>query len=108
MELNNIKFFANNVSALNKQAQKEETKSEERKEAEVRDNKPAEKQIAGEEVLSFMATRSVDVKVTKKVEKSQETEARIGGFMADFEAAYEEAAALGLSDEAIFAIFDKM
>ena len=57
-----------------------------------------------DDVFKFMAAKTVDV----KFESKKATENRIAGYMADFEAAYEEAAALGLSDEAIFAIFDKM
>lgn len=104
MEFNSINFVAQQTAALNKQVKKEEAKPEEKKEAEVRDNKPAETQVSGDDVFKFMAAKTVDVKVTSK----KATEDRIAGYMADFEAAYEEAAALGLSDEAIFAIFDRM
>lgn len=104
MEFNSINFVAQQTAALNKQVKKEEAKPEEKKEAEVRDNKPAEKQISGDDVFKFMAAKTVDV----KFESKKATENRIAGYMADFETAYEEAAALGLSDEAIFAIFDKM
>lgn len=107
MEFNTINFAAQQAAALNKQVKKEDAKPEDKKEAEVRDNKPAEKQVSGEDVLAFMAAKTVDVKVSKKSE-AKTTEDRIAGYMADFEAAYEEAAALGLSDDAIFAIFDKM
>lgn len=107
MEFNRINFVAQQAAALNKPVQKEDAKAEEKKEAEVRDNKPAEKQVSGEDVLAFMAAKTVDVKVTKKAD-AKTTEDRIAAYMADFEAAYDEAAALGLSDEAIFAIFDKM
>lgn len=107
MEFNRINFVAQQAAALNKPVQKEDAKAEEKKEAEVRDNKPVEKQVSGEDVLAFMAAKTVDVKVTKKAD-AKTTEDRIAGYMADFEAAYDEAAALGLSDEAIFAIFDKM
>lgn len=104
MEFNSINFVAQQTAALNKQVKKEDAKPEEKKEAEVRDNKPAENQVSGDDVFKFMAAKTVDVKVSSK----KATEDRIAGYMADFEAAYEEAAALGLSDEAIFAIFDRM
>ena len=107
MEFNKINFVAQQAATLNTQVKKEETKPEEKKEAEVRDNKPAEKQVSGDEVFAFMAAKTIDVKVAKKSEPKT-VEDRIAGYMADFEAAYEEAASLGLSDEAIMAIFDKM
>ena len=54
MEFNRINFVAQQAAALNKPVQKEDAKAEEKKEAEVRDNKPAEKQVSGEDVLAFM------------------------------------------------------
>ena len=107
MEFNKINFVAQQAATLNTQVKKEETKPEEKKEAEVRDNKHAEKQVSGDDVFAFMAAKTIDVKVAKKSEPKT-VEDRIAGYMADFEAAYEEAASLGLSDEAIMAIFDKM
>ena len=50
MEFNRINFVAQQAAALNKPVQKEDAKAEEKKEAEVRDNKPAEKQVSGEDV----------------------------------------------------------
>ena len=105
MEFNKINVFAQNAAALNK-AQNKEVAKEEEKQPEVKDNKPAEQQCTADEVFNFMAGSAVAFKA--KVNNVPAQEARIAGFMADFEAAYEEAAALGLSDEAIFAIFDKM
>lgn len=110
MELNKLNFIASQQAALNKQVKKEDAKPEEKKEAEVRDNKPAAQQVSGEDVLSFMATRSVDIRVktAKPVENGKGAEDRIAGYMANFEAAFDEAAALGLSEDAILAILDKM
>ena len=68
MEFNKINFVAQQAATLNTQVKKEETKPEEKKEAEVRDNKPAEKQVSGDEVFAFMASKTVDVKVAKKSE----------------------------------------
>ena len=107
MEFNKINFVAQQAATLNTQVKKEETKPEEKKEAEVRDNKPAEKQVSGEDILMVSPGSRVNVKGAKKSEPKT-VEDRIAGYMADFEAAYEEAASLGLSDEAIMAIFDKM
>ncbi len=106
MEFNKIGFLTQQASTLNKQFTKEENKSEEKKEADVRDNKPAEKQLSSDDVFAFMATKTFDVKVQKT--ESQTSETRVAGYMADFETAFDEAKALGLSDEAIFALFDEM
>ena len=106
MEFNKINFLAQQATTLNKQLTKEETKSEEKKEAEVRDNKPAEKQLSSDDVFSFMSVKNIDLQVSKQEPKT--TEDRIAGYMSSFETAYEEAAALGLSEDAIFAILDKM
>ena len=107
MEFNSINFVAQQAAALNKPSKKEEVKAEEKKEAEVRDNKPAEKQVAGEDVLAFMAAKNIDIKIAKPSE-SKATQDRIAGYMDDFEAALDEMTALGLSEDAIFEIFDRM
>ncbi len=110
MEFNKINFAAQQMAALNKPVKKEESKAEDKKEAEVRDNKPAEQQVSGEDVLTFMATKNIDIKVTAKkpVDGTKGAEDRIAGYMADFEAAFDEMTALGLSEDAIFEIFDRM
>ncbi len=109
MEFNSINFVAQQAAALNKPVKKEETKAEEKKEAEVRDNKPAEKQVSGEDVLTFMAAKNIDIKVTSaKPSETKATQDRIAGYMEEFEAAFDEMTALGLSEDAIFEIFDRM
>ena len=55
-----------------------------------------------------MAAKSIDFKVTAKKSEPKTSEDRIAGYMANFEAAYEEASKLGLSEEAILAILDRM
>ena len=79
---------------------------EEAKQAEVKDNKPAEQQYSADQVFNFMAGTAVVAKA--KVNDSQAQEARIGGFMADFEKAFDFAKELGLSDEAALAILDRI
>lgn len=108
MELNNINLFTQNAAALNKTAKKEDKKSETTQE-DVKDNKPAEKQLSGADVLSFMASKNIDLTVaSKKTDSTKSTEDRISGSMGDFETAYNEAAKMGLSQKAILAILDKM
>lgn len=104
MELNNIKLFAQ-AAALNK-AQEKEVVKEEKKEVEVRDNKPAEQQVEADAVLAFMAGKTVDFQA--KVGKKEGQEDRIAGFMADFEEAFAAAKELGLSDEAALKVLDRM
>lgn len=109
MELNNIKLFAQNAAALNKAQGKGEAKAEDKEHAEVRDNKPAEQQFTADDVFAYLAGSTVDFKAkVKGADKKEAQEARIAGFMADFEEAYDFAKDLGLSDEAIEKIFDRM
>jgi len=108
MEFNSINFVAQQTAALNKQVKKEDSKPQEKKESEVRDNKPAENQVSGDDVFTFMAAKTIDFKVTAKKSEPKTSEDRIAGYMANFEAAYEEASKLGLSEEAILAILDRM
>ncbi len=107
MEFNNINLFTQNAAALNKaQGNKEAKVEEEPKQAEAKDNKPAEQQYSADQVFNFMAGTAVAAKA--KVNDSQAQEARIGGFMADFEKAFDFAKELGLSDEAALAILDRI
>lgn len=107
MEFNNINLFAQNAAALNKaQGNKEVKVEEEAKQAEVKDNKPAEQQYSADQVFNFMAGSAVAAKA--KVNNASAQEARIGGFMADFEEAFNFAKELGLSDEAALAILDRI
>ena len=110
MELNNINLFAQNAAALNKAQGKEEAKKEETVQPEVRDNKPAEKQCSADDVFAFMAGTNVgfQVKVAKADKTDAAQEARIGNFMAEFEEAFDFAKSLGLSDEAAFAVIDRI
>ncbi len=110
MELNNIKLFAQNAAALNKAQGKEEVKAEEKAaQPEVRDNKPAEQQYSADDVFAYMAGTTVDFKAkVNGPDKKEGQEARIAGFMADFEEAYDFAKDLGLSDEAIEKIFERI
>ena len=108
MELNNINLFAQSAASLNKSQGKEEAKKEEKVQPEA-DNKPAAKQCSADDVFAFMAGAAVDfqAKVTKSG-KADGQEDRIAGFMADFEEAFAAAKELGLSDEAAFAILDRI
>ena len=107
MEFNNINLFTQNAAALNKaQGNKEVKVEEEAKQAEVKDNKPAEKQYSADQVFNFMAGSAVAAKA--KVNNVAAQEARIGGFMADFEEAFNFAKELGLSDEAALAILERI
>jgi len=109
MELNNIKLFAQNAAALNKAQSKEDVKAEEKAQPEVRDNKPAEQQYSADDVFAYMAGSTVDFKAkVNGADKKDGQEERIAGFMADFEEAYDFAKDLGLSDEAIEKIFDRI
>ncbi len=110
MELNKLSLFTQNAASLNKTQNAEDKKAADKApQEEVRDNKPAEKQLAGGDVLSFMASKNIDLAVTaKKTEPTKTTEDRIAGSMGDFEAAYNEAAKMGLSEKAILAILDRM
>ena len=105
MEFNKINVFTQNAAALNK-AQNKEVGKEEEKQSEVRDNKPAEQQCSADEVFNFMAGSAVAFKA--KVNNVSAQEARIGGFMADFEKAFDFAKELGLSDEAALEILDRI
>jgi hypothetical protein len=105
MEFNKINVFAQNAAALNK-AQNKEVAKEEEKQPEVKDNKPAEQQCTADEVFNFMAGSAVAFKA--KVNNVPAQEARIAGFMADFEKAFDFAKELGLSDEAALEILDRM
>lgn len=111
MELNKLSLFTQNAAALNKTQNAEDKKAADKApQEEVRDNKPAEKQVAGEDVLTFMASKNIDFAVTAKkpADAKKSPEDRIAGYMSDFESAYNEAASLGLSEDAINAILDKM
>ncbi len=109
MELNKLNLFAQNAAALNKAHGKEEVKAEEKAAAEVKDNKPAEKQYSADDVFTFLAGTTVANKVkVAKAEKPEAQEARIGGFMAEFEEAFDFAKSLGLSDEAAFAVLERI
>ena len=105
MEFNKINVFAQNAAALNK-AQNKEVAKEEEKQPEVKDNKPAEQQCTADEVFKFMAGSAVAFKA--KVNNVPAQEARIAGFMADFEKAFDFAKELGLSDEAALEILDRI
>ena len=108
MELNNINLFAQNAAALNKAQGKEEIKKEE-KQADVKDNKPAEKQCTADDVLGFLAGTSVAFKAkVAKAEKPEAQEERIGNFMAEFEEAFDFAKSLGLSDEAALQVLERI
>ncbi|MCM1266164.1 MAG: hypothetical protein NC200_08205 [Candidatus Gastranaerophilales bacterium] len=110
MELNNINLFAQNAAALNKAQGKEEVKAEEKQQqAEVRDNKPAEKQYSADQVFDYMAGSAVAFKAkVNGAERKDAVEARITNFMADFEEAFDFAKELGLSDEAALKILERM
>ncbi|MCR5264995.1 MAG: hypothetical protein K6E29_00195 [Cyanobacteria bacterium RUI128] len=110
MEFNNVNFFAQNAAALNKAQGKEEVKKEEVVQPEVKDNKPAEKQCSADDVFAFLAGSNVGfkVKVSKAEKADAAQEARIGNFMAEFEEAFDFAKSLGLSDEAAFAVIDRI
>ena len=105
MEFNKLNVFAQNAAALNK-AQNKEVAKEEEKQPEVKDNKPAEQQCTADEVFNFMAGSAVAFKA--KVNNVPAQEARIAGFMADFEKAFDFAKELGLSDEAALEILDRI
>ena len=105
MELNNIKLFAQNTQGISKTQEQNIVKEEENK-AEVKDNKPADKQVSEKEVFAYLANQAVNFKA--KVDKKDGQEARIAGFMADFEEAFGFAKELGLSDEAAFQILDRI
>ena len=86
MELNNINLFTQNAAALNKAQGKEEVKAEEKPQAEVRDNKPAEQQYSADQVFNYMNGSAVAFKARLNgAEKKEAVEARITNFMADFE-----------------------
>ncbi|GEM_PF-3680836 len=109
MELNNINLFTQNAAALNKAQAKEDYKKEETVQPEVKDNKPAAKQYSADDVLGFMAGTSVGFKAKiAKAEKPEVQEQRIGGFMAEFEEAFDFAKSLGLSDEAALAVLERI
>lgn len=109
MELNKLNLFAQNAAALNKTQGNEEAKKEEKVQAEVRDNKPAEKQCTADDVFAFLAGTNTAFKVkAAKAEKAEGQEDRIAGFMADFEEAFAAVKELGLSDEAAFAVLDRI
>ncbi len=109
MELNNINLFTQNAAALNKAQGKEEVKAEEKPQAEVRDNKPAEQQYSADQVFNYMNGSAVAFKARLNgAEKKEAVEARITNFMADFEEAFDFAKELGLSDEAAFRILERM
>lgn len=106
MELNKLNLIAN-AAAFNK-AQAKEEKKEEEVQPKV-DNKPAEKQCSADEVFSYMAGTTADFKIkVAKAGKEDGQEDRIAGFMVDFEAAFDAAKELGLSDEAAFKVLDRM
>ena len=109
MELNNINLFTQNAAALNKAQGKEEVKAEEKPQAEVRDNKPAEQQYSADQVFNYMNGSAVAFKARLNgAEKKEAVEARITNFMADFEEAFDFAKELGLSDEAAFRSLERM
>ena len=109
MELNKLNLFAQNAAALNKAHGNEEAKKEEKVQPEVKDNKPAEKQCSADDVFTFLAGSAVSFKAkVAKAGKADGQEDRIAGFMADFEEAFNAAKELGLSDEAAFAILDRI
>lgn len=107
MELNNVNLFAK--AALNNAKVSDEGKKEDKAPAEVRDNKPAEKQCSADEVFAFLAGTNVAYKVkAAKAEKADGQEDRITGFMADFEEAFAAAKELGLSDEAALKVLERI
>jgi len=107
MDFKNISLFTQNAAALTKTTKKE-AKAEEKPATETaQDNKPAT-QMSGEDILTFMASKNIDLVATKKVDSTKGAEDRVSGYMADFEAAYNEAASMGLSEKAILSILDKM
>ena len=109
MELNKLNLVAQNAASLNKSQGKEEAKADEKTAAEVKDNKPAEKQCSADDVFAFMAGSAVDFKAkVAKAGKAEGQEDRIAGFMAEFEQAFEAAKELGLSDEAAFKVLERM
>ena len=62
-----------------------------------------------DDVFAYMAGTTVDFKAkVNGPDKKEGQEARIAGFMADFEEAYDFAKDLGLSDEAIEKIFERI
>ena len=109
MELNKLNLFAQNASSVNKSKEREEHRKEEKVQAEVRDNKPAEKQCTADDVFAFLAGTNTAFKVkAAKAEKAEGQEERIAGFMADFEEAFAAVKELGLSDEAALAVLDRI
>lgn len=108
MEFNNINLFAQNAAALNKSQGVVPAKAQEKKEEEqVVDNKPAQ-QYSADEVFNYMNGSAVAFKAKVNSANTQGQEARIAGFMADFEEAFNFAKDLGLSDEAVFEILDRI
>ena len=106
MEFNNINLFTQNAAALNKvQGNKEVKVEEDKKQPEVKDNRPAQ-QYSADEVFNYMAGSAVVAKA--KVNNANAQEARIAGFMNDFEEAFNFAKELGLSDEAALAILERI
>jgi hypothetical protein len=109
MELNKLNLFAQNAAAVNKAQGKEEAKAEEKAAAEVKDNKPAEKQCSADDVFAYMAGTTVDFKAkVAKAGKADGQEDRIAGFMSEFEEAFAAAKELGLSDEAAIKVLERM
>ena len=109
MELNKLNLIAN-AAALNKAQGKEEGKKEAEVQPEVKDNKPADKQCSADEVFAYLAGTNVGfkAKVAKAEAHANNQEDRIAGFMADFEAAFDAAKELGLSDEAALKVLERM
>ena len=69
----------------------------------------ASSECSADEVFSYMAGTTADFKIkVAKAGKEDGQEDRIAGFMADFEAAFDAAKELGLSDEAAFKVLDRM
>ncbi|MCD8378202.1 MAG: hypothetical protein LUB59_05385 [Candidatus Gastranaerophilales bacterium] len=109
MELNNINLFAQNAAALNKTQGSDSTKAEEKKDVEVRDNKPAEQQFSADDVFAYLEGSAVGFKAkVNGAENKEAQEARVANYMADFEEAYDFAKELGLSDEAVIKILDRI
>ena len=109
MELNKLNLFAQNAAALNKAQGKAEEKAEEKIAEEVKEHKATLNQYSADDVFSFMAGSAVSFQAkVNGAEKKEAQETRIAGFMADFEEAFDFAKDLGLSDEAIFKILDRM
>ena len=107
MELNNVNLFAQ--AAVNNAKVSEEAKKEEKAPAEVKDNKPAEKQCSPDDVFAYLSGTNMAFKVkAAKAEKADGQEDRITGFMADFEEAFAAAKELGLSDEAALKVLERI